>query len=115
ELLRAIEMPAPALRARTAFRQISLATIGRSAALLIGTVSPLDGAFDLTVTAATVRPLRLRFPSVPSDAELRARISEAIPDGLYLDDVHGSPPYRRHMTYLFAEEIRHELAEGATR
>jgi CO/xanthine dehydrogenase FAD-binding subunit len=114
ELLRAIEIPALALHAQTAFRQISLATIGRSAALLIGTVSPLDGAFDLTVTAATVRPLRLRFPTVPSGAELRARIGEAISDDLYLDDVHGSPPYRRHMTYRFAEEIRRELAEGAT-
>src|SRR5215211_5744027 len=69
ELLRAIEIPAQALRARSAFRQISLATIGRSAALLIGTVSPFDGAFDVTVTAATVRPLRLRFPGIPSAAE----------------------------------------------
>src|SRR5262249_18076597 len=42
ELLRAIEIPAAALRARSAFRQISLATIGRSAALLIGTVDPPD-------------------------------------------------------------------------
>jgi CO/xanthine dehydrogenase FAD-binding subunit len=113
ELLRAIELPAPALRARAAFRQISLATIGRSAALLIGTLSPVDGVFDLTVTAATVRPLRLRFPALPSDAELRERITQAVPDDLYLDDVHGSPPYRKHMTYLFAEEIRAELAQGA--
>lgn len=115
EVLRAIELPVAALRARSAFRQISLATIGRSAALLIGTVSPVDGAFDLTITAATVRPLRLHFPSLPSDAELRARIAEAVPDDLYLDDVHGSPPYRKHMTNLFAEEIRRELAEGASR
>ena len=84
-------------------------------ALLIGTVSPPDGAFDLTVTAATIRPLRLHFPSIPSDVELRARIIQMIPDDLYLDDVHGSPPYRRHMTEVFAEEIRRELAEGATR
>jgi CO/xanthine dehydrogenase FAD-binding subunit len=115
ELLRAIEIPASALRARTAFRQISLATIGRSAALLIGTVSPADGAFDLTVTAAIVRPLRLQFPSIPSDAELQARISGAIADELYLDDVHGSPPYRRHMTKIFAKEIRRELVSGASR
>jgi CO/xanthine dehydrogenase FAD-binding subunit len=113
ELLRAIEVPLAALRAKTAFRQSSLTHFGRSAALLIGTLSPLDRSFDLTVTAATVRPLRLEFAGLPSDAELRARIAETIPDDLYFDDVHGTPPYRKHMTYLFAEEIRRELAAGA--
>lgn len=113
ELLRAIEAPVAALRAQTAFRQCSLTHYGRSAALLIGARSPLDGAFDLTITAATVRPLRLEFPAVPSTGDLRARIAAEIPADLYLDDVHGTPAYRRHMTALFAEEIRRELAEGA--
>lgn len=113
ELLRAIEIPVAALKATTSFRQISLTHYGRSAALLIGALDPADGAFALTVTAATVRPLRLEFPALPSTAALRARIGEAIPDTLYLDDVHGSPPYRKHITYLFAEEIRRELAGGA--
>src|SRR5215208_1286062 len=45
ELLRAIEVPDAALRAKTAFRQSSLTHYGRSAALLIGTVSPIDGGF----------------------------------------------------------------------
>src|SRR5215216_5961337 len=117
ELLRAIEVPDAALRAKTAFRQSSLTHYGRSAALLIGTLSPLDGAFDLTVTAATVRPLRLEFAALPSEAELRARITADIPDDLYLDDggLHGTPPYRKHLTYLLGEEIRRELAEGAQR
>ena len=112
ELLRAIEIPMAALHARTSFRQISLAPVGRSAALLIGAVSPPLDSFALTVTAATVRPLRLEFPALPSAAELRARIAAVIPDDLYLDDVHGSPAYRKHITYLYAEEIRRELAEG---
>lgn len=114
ELLRAIELPVAALRTKTAFRQSSLTHYGRSAALLIGTLSPLDGSFDLTVTAATVRPLRLEFTGLPADGELRARITEAIADELYLDDVHGTPAYRKHLTYLLGEEIRRELAEGAT-
>jgi CO/xanthine dehydrogenase FAD-binding subunit len=113
ELLRAIEVPLAALRAQTAFRQSSLTHFGRSATLLIGTLNPLDRSFDLTVTAATVRPLRLAFAGLPTEAELRARITEAIPDDLYLEDVHGTPPYRRHMTELFAEQIRRELAQGA--
>jgi CO/xanthine dehydrogenase FAD-binding subunit len=113
ELLRAIEVPVAALRARTSFRQASLTHLGRSAALLIGALSPQDGAFRLTVTASTIRPLRLEFPALPSEAELRARIAATIPDPLYFEDVHGTPAYRRHMTYLFAEEIRRELATGA--
>jgi CO/xanthine dehydrogenase FAD-binding subunit len=48
EMLRLIELPASALVKRTAFRQISLTPLGRSAALLIGTLSPRDGAFLLT-------------------------------------------------------------------
>ncbi|PMV16383.1 FAD-binding molybdopterin dehydrogenase, partial [Pseudomonas sp. FW305-3-2-15-C-TSA2] len=40
DLLRQIDIPVAALKRRSAFRQISLAPIGRSAALLIGS---LDG------------------------------------------------------------------------
>lgn len=112
ELLRAIEVPMAALHARTSFRQISLSRLGRSAALLIGTLSPPLDSFALTVTAGTVRPLRLTFPALPTESELAARIGEAIPDALYYDDPNGSPEYRKHITYLLAEEIRRELAEG---
>jgi CO/xanthine dehydrogenase FAD-binding subunit len=115
ELLRAIEIPAGTLRSRTSFRQISLNTIGRSAALLVGTADPTNNAFALTVTASTVRPVRLRFAAIPSASELRAQITESIPDALLLDDVHGEPAYRKHINYLFAEQIRAELAEGAAR
>jgi CO/xanthine dehydrogenase FAD-binding subunit len=113
DVLRAIEVPLAALRARTSFRQCSLTRYGRSAALLIGTRGAADDAFALTVTAATDRPLRLEFGALPSESELRARLAEAIPDALYFDDVHGAPAYRKHMTYLFAEQIRRELADGA--
>ena len=36
-----------------------------------------------------------------------------IPDDLYYDDVHGRPDWRRHLTGLFAEEIRAELSGEA--
>jgi CO/xanthine dehydrogenase FAD-binding subunit len=115
ELLRAIELPVAALRARTSFRQVSLTRLGRSTALLIGTLSPQDDAFALTVTASTIRPLRLEFPTLPSHRELWSRLAEAIPDALYFEDVHGAAAYRKHMTYLLAEEIRRELAAGGDR
>lgn len=113
ELLRAIEISIAALRSRAAFRQISLSSIGRSAALLIGTAGPAPDAFALTVTASTVRPLRLTFSEAPSAGDLRSRLDREIPDSLYYDDVNGEPDYRKHMTYLFAEQIRAELAGGA--
>ncbi|GCD37838.1 oxidoreductase [Streptomyces chrestomyceticus JCM 4735] len=113
ELLRSVTLPARALECRTAFRQTSLYGLGRSAALLIGTRDPVDGAFTLTITAATVRPVRLRFPEPPSASELRAAIGRAVPDDGWFDDVHGLPEWRRHMTYRMGEEIREELGAEA--
>lgn len=112
EVLRAIELPAQALARRTAFRRASLTPHGRSGVLLIGTLAR-DGAFALTVTAATRRPVRLDFPALPDRAALAERLAQAIPDALYYDDIHGRPDWRRHMTGLFAQEICAELAEGA--
>jgi CO/xanthine dehydrogenase FAD-binding subunit len=108
DLLRQIDIPLAALKRRTAFRQISLTPVGRSAALLIGSVSS-EGALALTVTASTVRPVKLAFPSVPGAGELRDAILHHIPDQVYHDDVHGKPAWRKHMTLRLAEEIRSEL------
>jgi CO/xanthine dehydrogenase FAD-binding subunit len=112
ELLRSISMPATALVRRTAFRKISLTPLGRSAALLIGTLGR-DGSFALTITAATRRPIRLAFPVLPSSSALRERIRGSIPDAQYYDDLHGAPAWRKHMTLQFAEEIRRELSPGS--
>jgi CO/xanthine dehydrogenase FAD-binding subunit len=113
ELLRAVDLPAAVLRRRAALRRISLTPLGRSAALLIGTLSPAGG-FALTVTAATPRPVRLDLPGLPAAAELRRALDRAIPEALYYDDVHGAPDWRRHMTHRLAEQIRQELAGEAS-
>jgi CO/xanthine dehydrogenase FAD-binding subunit len=110
ELLRLIHLPASSLHRRTAFRQISLSPLGRSAALLIGTLSPDSGDFVLTITASTPRPIRLAFSDLPSAVLLREKIEQLIPQSLYYNDVHGKPVWRQHMTLHFAEEIRSELA-----
>jgi CO/xanthine dehydrogenase FAD-binding subunit len=109
ELLRAIDLPLEALRRRTAFRQISLSPLGRSGALIIGTRSADDGSFALTVTAATPRPVRLSFASMPSPTTLQQKLEAEIPEEGYYNDIHGSPAWRRHVTRQFAEEIRREL------
>ncbi|GLR98080.1 MULTISPECIES: FAD binding domain-containing protein [Bradyrhizobium] len=113
DLLRQIDIPIAALRRRTAFRQISLAPVGRSAALLIGSLDP-DGKLTLTITASTVRPVQLSFAKAPDAAALRAAVSEGVTEELYSTDIHGKPIWRKHMTLRLAEEIRGELL-GATR
>jgi CO/xanthine dehydrogenase FAD-binding subunit len=108
DLLRSINVPLAALKRRSAFRQISLTQVGRSAALLIGSIDS-EGAMALTVTASTVRPVRLSFAAIPQAGDLREAILQRIPDALYHDDVHGKPEWRKHMTLRLAEEIRCEL------
>jgi CO/xanthine dehydrogenase FAD-binding subunit len=108
DLLRQIDIPLAALKRRSAFRQISLTPVGRSAALLIGSVGS-EGALALTVTASTARPVQLSFATIPQAKELREALLHHIPDALYHNDVHGKPAWRKHMTLRLAEQIRAEL------
>ena len=110
ELLRKIHLPAAALSKRAAMRQVSLTKFGRSAALIIATVGDGGADFLLTVSASTPRPVQLRFASLPSTGELRQALEARLPPDAYFDDVHGSAPYKRHVTHYLAEQIRTELA-----
>ncbi|MEW2517011.1 FAD binding domain-containing protein [Actinacidiphila alni] len=115
ELLRAVTLSPRALGSRTAFRQASLYGLGRSGALVIGAVDPVDASFAVTITAATVRPFRLRFPDLPGPEALRTAIGAAVEDRDWYDDIHGLPVWRRHMAFRLAEEIRAELAGNGGR
>jgi CO/xanthine dehydrogenase FAD-binding subunit len=115
ELLRKIHLPASALRKRAACRQASLTKLGRSAALLLGTSDPARPDLLLTITAATPRPMQLRFDEIPSGEALRQAIDARLPPDGYFADVHGSAAYKRHLTYHFAEQIRAELARPGAR
>src|SRR5258705_10695724 len=64
DLLRQIDIPLAALKRRSAFPHISLTPVGRSAALLIGSIDG-EGAVTLTVTASTTRPIQLSFARNP--------------------------------------------------
>ncbi|GAB3520214.1 FAD binding domain-containing protein [Arthrobacter monumenti] len=113
ELIRSIHLPAAALSEPVAFRRLSLSNLGRSGVLLIGRKQN-DGGIRLTITASTKRPVQLDLLPGASAADLAAAIDEAVPTGLYHDDIHGLPAWRRDMTYLLAEQIRAELGEGPT-
>ncbi|UMY16046.1 FAD binding domain-containing protein [Methylobacterium organophilum] len=109
EILRSIALPVAALRRRTAFRRISLSPNGRSGALLIGTLDAA-GAFALTVTASTRRPVKIAFATVPDADALTAALAAAIPASLWYDDVHGAPDWRERVTHHLAHDIRAELS-----
>lgn len=110
ELLRSIQLPASALAAKVAFRRLSLSNLGRSGVLLIGRLDA-DGSLVVTVTAATKRPVQLRFAAeeLPDAGRLAAAVGHSIPMELYHDDIHGLPEWRRDMTLRLAAEIRAEL------
>jgi CO/xanthine dehydrogenase FAD-binding subunit len=110
EILRRVNVPVTALLKQYAVRRMSLTRLGRSTAFLIGTRCRRTDEFWLTVTAATTRPVRLRFETPPDAASLGRELDEAIPDDLYFDDPNGKPDHRRHLTAYFAEQIRVELA-----
>lgn len=110
ELLRSILLPTSALKKRAAMRQVSLTKFGRSAALIIATVGDDGQDFLLTVSAATPRPVHLRFARAPGAAELHRAIDQRLPPDAWFNDVHGSAAYKRHITFYLAEQIRAELS-----
>jgi CO/xanthine dehydrogenase FAD-binding subunit len=110
DLLRSITIPLASFKRRSAFRQISLTPVGRSAALLIG--SRKDNGLLLTVTGSTKRPMQLAFHALPTADDLHEAIFDRIPDRLYHDDIHGKPAWRKQMTLRLADEIRAELQEA---
>ncbi|MFE9326578.1 FAD binding domain-containing protein [Nocardia sp. NPDC052278] len=114
EVLRSIDVPIRSLHARTAFRKIALAPLGRSGAVVMGR-REVDGRCALTITAATTRPIVLDFDGMPGAAEVRGAVA-AIDPTLWFDDPHGAPDWRRHVAGVLAgavaAELRTEVGDG---
>lgn len=106
DVLRAVTLPAAALRSRAALQKIALAELGRSGAVVTGRVDE-SGASVFTVTAATLTPTVLRFSGLPSAAELADAVAAA--EGYYTDPL-GSADWRRAVSGVLAERIRTELS-----
>jgi CO/xanthine dehydrogenase FAD-binding subunit len=107
ELLTHVWLPQAPASARTAFRQLSLSPVGRSAVLVIARRDP-GGQTVVTVTASTPRPVCLRFPAPPTPSEALGKLDVADPE--YLDDVHGNAIWRATMTRRLITEVLGELA-----
>jgi CO/xanthine dehydrogenase FAD-binding subunit len=110
DILRSVFLPAAALRGRTSYRKIALSRLGRSGAVVIGRrdTPPDGGAFTLTITGSTTKPVRLTFPDVPSRAHLSAALAD-IPAELWYSDAHGAPDWRKAVSSVLGHEIRAEL------
>jgi CO/xanthine dehydrogenase FAD-binding subunit len=106
DVLRSLHIPATALAGRTGYRQIALSPLGRSGALVIGRLT--GSGFVLTISAATVRPVVLRFDAVPSAVELADEVA-AVDPALWHRDAHGTPDWRRAVSVVLGEQIRAEL------
>ena len=109
EVLRAIEIPAHALRSRMLLQKIALAELGRSGAVVTGRIDP-DGACVFGITAATEAPTVLRFDGIPDAATLADAVGAA---SRYYSDPLGSADWRRGVSIVLAERIRAALEEGA--
>lgn len=109
EVLRALDVPAHALRSRVGLRKIALAELGRSGAVVTGRVDP-DGTAVFVVTAAVRRPRVLRFARVPGAGELRDAVASAT--DFYTDPL-GSADWRRGVSVVLAERLRTQFAKEA--
>ena len=105
DVLRSVEVAPEALASRTALRKTALSALGRSGAVLVGR-RPADGSFVLTLTAATDRPVQLRYPDLPDAGTLAADVAAV---DAWFTDAHGAADWRRAVSGLLAEEIREEL------
>lgn len=105
EIVRAVELPAAALRSHTVLEKIALAELGRSGAVVTGR-RDADGSTVFAVTAATLTPHVMRFGGMPDAAELRARV-EAAPD--FYTDPLGAADWRRGVSAVLAERARGRL------
>ncbi|MEI7630791.1 MAG: FAD binding domain-containing protein [Actinomycetes bacterium] len=111
ELLRSISIPSESLMRRYSYQRFTLTKHGRSSEFLVGTSEARSKDFELTITAATSRPIIVKFSAMPGPDELRQAIDETVRDGDYFDDPNGTPAHRRHMTYYLAEMIRSDLSK----
>jgi CO/xanthine dehydrogenase FAD-binding subunit len=103
EVVRALDVPEQG-GARFAFRRQSLASLGRSASVVVGRRD--GGVVRLVVTAATPRPVVLAVG--PEDDP--ARLLDSVED--WYDDPHGAPDWRAAVTATLAAQVCAELRTG---
>ncbi|GFZ76831.1 molybdopterin-dependent oxidoreductase [Nesterenkonia alkaliphila] len=105
ELIRSFWIPADRLARQALMARESLTRYGRSAALLIAQLAG-PASVRLTVTASTAHPVVLELGLDPEKA--RAAV-QALPEELWVNDVHGAPQWRRDISSRLAAELLRAL------
>jgi CO/xanthine dehydrogenase FAD-binding subunit len=108
ELVRAIDVPATALAARTAWRKLALSPLGRAGVFVAARLEE-SGRFAVAIGGSLPRPRVLDFERMPAAGELAEAVAAI---GGWYEDPHGSAPWRRAMSLRLAAEVRDELAAG---
>lgn len=108
ELVRAVDIPATALAATTAWRKIALAPLGRAGVFVAARREA--SALIVVIAGARARPGVLRFERMPEPGELADAVDTL---GDWYADPHGSARWRRAMALRLADEVRDELATAA--
>lgn len=111
EVVRAVDLPGPALTRPTALRRSSLTAHGRSAALVVGRRDP--DAVVLVLTASVPRPVVVPLPAGTPVPAVRDAVAAAGARAGWYADPHGAPDWRAAETVRLATEVWTELAGGA--
>lgn len=105
EVLRWLEVPARAMRARVSVHKIALAELGRSGIVVTGR-READDTHAFVVTASTLTPHVFRYAAAPDLDTLRADVQR--PSDFFTDAL-GDADWRRGVTAELAGRVRADL------
>ncbi|GAA2960390.1 FAD binding domain-containing protein [Microbacterium schleiferi] len=108
EVLRALDVPAAAMRARVSLHKMALAELGRSGIVVSGRRDE-DGSTVIAVTASTLAPHVFRYSGVPEAEQLRTDVMSPTD---FFTDALGEADWRRAVTAVLAERVLADLAEA---
>ncbi|GAA1704229.1 FAD binding domain-containing protein [Microbacterium sediminicola] len=108
EVMRAIDIPAHALRSRAVIHKVALAELGRSG-VVVSARQDEDDSTTFVATAATLTPHVLRYAGIPKADVLAADVAGA--SDFYSDPL-GEADWRQGVSVVLAERCRADL-EGA--
>lgn len=108
EVLRALDVPAAAMRSRVSLHKMALAELGRSGIVVSGRRNE-DGSTIIAVTASTLTPHVFRYPGVPEGEKLRADVTS--PSDFFTDAL-GEADWRRAVTAVLAERVLADLSDA---
>jgi len=106
EVLRALDVPAGAMRSRVSLHKMALAELGRSGVVVSGRRNE-DGSTVVAVTASTLTPHVFRYPGLPAEEQLRADVTSPTD---FFTDALGEADWRRAVTAVLAERVLADLA-----